>query len=229
MARTQKRKVGRQNQKTAYSESSSTFAVHAVNSNSMSIRKAAKKFKIPFGTLRNNIKGLPSGKVGRPFRLSTECEDQVLEVTDCLATWKVPLTGQDLCHLVQGYLDSRGVVDSVFKNNLPGPNWLDQFVCRHGLTKRLADNVKISRAEITTSTISNYFDLFQPKIVSTMMKQILVTVLARKKLLSAKLNTQRKVSPSCFAIVRQVFIFYLWLCTGQKTCTPTGRSSGSCL
>ena len=158
MARTQKRKVGSRNYKTAYTENSLTSAIHAVNSSSMSIRKASKEFKIPFGTLRNKIKGLHSGKVGRPFRLSTECEVQILETIDCLATWRVPLTAQSLCHMVKGYLDSRGVVDSVFTNNLPGKDWLDQFVRRHGLTKRLADNVKTSRAEITASTISSYFD-----------------------------------------------------------------------
>ena len=158
MARTQKRKVGSLNYKTAYTENSLTSAIRAVNSSSMSIRKASKEFKIPFGTLRNKIKGLHSGKVGRPFRLSTECEVQILETIDCLATWRIPLTAQSLCHMVKGYLDSRGVVDSVFTNNLPGKDWLDQFVRRHGLTKRLADNVKTSQAEITASTISSYFD-----------------------------------------------------------------------
>ena len=81
MARTQKRKVGSRNYKTAYTENSLTSAIHAVNSSSMSIRKASKEFKIPFGTLRNKIKGLHSGKVGRPFRLET---------IDCLKfkSWK---------------------------------------------------------------------------------------------------------------------------------------------
>ena len=68
------------------------------------------------------------GKVGRPFRLTPECEEHILEAIRCLATWKVPLNGNDICFLVKIYLDSHRFMDSVFSNNLPGPDWLNLIV-----------------------------------------------------------------------------------------------------
>ena len=107
---------------------------------------------------------LHTGKVGRPSRLTPECEAQILDAIQCLTVWKVLLIWRDISFLVKSYLDLRGVVDSVFKNNLPGSNWLDIFVKRHGLTKRLADNVKTNRAEVTQNTINRYFDNLEKTI-----------------------------------------------------------------
>ena len=104
-------------------------------------------------------------KLGRPFRLTPECEEHILEAIRCLATWKVLLNGK-ICFLVKNYLDSSGVMDSVFFNNLPGPNWLNLFTKRHQLTRRLADNVKNSRAEVSRTTINNYFDCLEQTISS---------------------------------------------------------------
>ena len=135
MTRSQKRKVGSCNYKTSYTNDALKSAFNAVCTNLLSIRKAAKQYKIPFGTLRNKVRGQHMGKVGRPFCLTPECEEHILEVIQCLATWKVPLNKNNICFLVKNYPDLRGVMDSVFSNNLPGPDWLNLFTKRHQLTR----------------------------------------------------------------------------------------------
>ena len=55
-------------------------------------------------------------------------------------------------------MDRQGIVDSTFRYNLPGLDWLNSFMKRHNLTQRIADNVKIERAEIFPNMISEYFE-----------------------------------------------------------------------
>ena len=106
------------------------------------------------------------GKVGRPFHLTSVCEEHILEVIRCLVTWKVPLNENDIWFLVKNYLDSRGVMDSVFSNNLPKPDWLNMFTKQHQLTRCLADNLKSNRADVPQTTINNYFDCLERTIGS---------------------------------------------------------------
>ena len=44
---------------------------------------------------------------------------------------------------------------------MPGVDWLRSFIKRHRLTKRFADNVKASRAEVNHEIMNNYFDSLQ--------------------------------------------------------------------
>ena len=61
--------------------------------------------------------------------------------------------------LVKDYFDHCGITDACFKNNTPGPDWMLNFIKRHKLTSRLADNVKPCRAEVgTAETLCRYFD-----------------------------------------------------------------------
>ena len=39
-----------------------------------------------------------------------------------------------------------------------GIDWLNGFMKRHNLTKRITDNVKAARAEVNAEVINNYFD-----------------------------------------------------------------------
>ena len=166
MAPSQKKKApGRRNYKTGYSEEQLKTAIHAVNGRNFSIRKASKFYKIPFGTLRHKIKNLHSKNVGCPKRLCPDTEASLVKVIDTLAEWKVPLTGEDISLLVKGYLDFQGVKDSVFKDNLPGKDWLKNFVETHGLTRRIADNVRIRRAEISPDIMNDYFDNLEQNII----------------------------------------------------------------
>ena len=74
-----------------------------------------------------------------------------------LTDWRAPLDGLDICCIVKTYLDKRGITDSRFKDNMPGPDWVRSFVKRHNLTKRVADNVKHSRAIVNEEVLEEYF------------------------------------------------------------------------
>ena len=158
MVRTHKRKAGSRNYKTAYSQDNVKDAVRDVKTNGMSLRKASKKYKIPLGTLRNKVIGAHSGNVGRPAQLDEECVKQIAKCVDILADWKVPLSGSEVCLLVKGYLDAKGAKSDVFKNNLPGPDWLENFTKKNNFSQRFAGNVKINRAEVSPEVINTYFD-----------------------------------------------------------------------
>ena len=134
MVREYKRKMGSRNYKTGYTEEDLSTAVNAVKNGGMSIRQSSRRYNIPFGTLRNKIKNLHTSTVGHPFQIAPDTQKLLVEVITCLIIWKIPLTASDICLLVKGYLDSRGVVDRVFNDNLPGRDWLNSFMRQYNLT-----------------------------------------------------------------------------------------------
>ena len=158
MVREHKRKMGSRNYKTGYTEEDLSTAVNAVKNGGMSIRQSSRRYNIPFGTLSNKIKNLHTRTVGHLFQIAPDTQKLLVEVITCLTIWKIPLTASDICLLVKGYLDSRGVVDRVFNDNLPGRDWLNSFMRQYNLTQRLAENVTSSRAEVSCDTINAYFD-----------------------------------------------------------------------
>ena len=89
---------------------------------------------------------------------------------DSLASWKVPFDGYAVCYLVKSYLDAEKKNIWHFKNNFPGSDWLPSFIKRHKLTKRIADNVKSSKALVNEEVINKYFDHLQNSV-----KDILAT------------------------------------------------------
>ena len=50
------------------------------------------------------------------------------------------------------------LAEVTFKNNFPGPDWLQGFIKHHRLTKRITDNIKASRAEVSEDVINDYFN-----------------------------------------------------------------------
>ena len=61
--------------------------------------------------------------------------------------------------LVKAYVDQEKLQIKYFKNNFPGPDWLQGFIKHHRLTKCITtDNVKASRAEVNEDVINDYFN-----------------------------------------------------------------------
>ena len=70
-----------------------------------------------------------------------------------------PLNGSDLRHLVKFYLERKGVRVKRFQYSLPGHEFVIHFKKRlPELMKRLAGNIKHSRAKINVETVHGYFD-----------------------------------------------------------------------
>jgi hypothetical protein len=157
--RTYVRKIGNRSYRSAYTMGMLQTAVLKCTSHQMSMRAAAKKYSIPFGTLNNHVHNKHNvRKSGGQLRFSAEGEQYLLKTIDLLGEWKIPLTGLDVRLLVKAYLDKSGVTDSRFNKNCPGYDWLKSFIKRHNLTQRLADNVKPSRAEIDVESVTSYFE-----------------------------------------------------------------------
>jgi len=131
----------------------------------MSILKASKKYRIPYGTLYNKCNGLHQKSIGGQLRLSSDTESKIVDTINCMANWKIPVDSMNIRLLVKEYLDSQGINDRRFKNNCPGVEWMKSFMKRHQLTARLCDNVKPSRAEIDDTVVNKYFDELERTLV----------------------------------------------------------------
>lgn len=89
--------------------------------------------------------------------MSREEEEKIVAMLTTLADWKFPLSGFEVKLVVLNYLNKLGRTTK-FCDNLPGRDWMCRFKNRHNLTKRLAENVKPARAEITAEVVNDYFD-----------------------------------------------------------------------
>ena len=126
-----------------YTKETLEKAAFLVKTKQISLRKAAQEFGIPKSTINNKVKGKHQKKVRGQTRLMEETENVLVNVIDTFAAWKMPLANIDVRLLVQDYLDMKTDEKKVFKDNLPGPDWIDGFVARHRLTERVVDNVKV--------------------------------------------------------------------------------------
>lgn len=126
----------------------------------MSSRQAETIYRIPRRTLLNKVKNKHSGSVRHPTML-TEVEERCLvDVVIASAEFGAPMTDLDVRMLVKNNLDEKGVEMPVFKNNLPGTEWVSLFLKRHKdkLSKRHCQNLKRNRAGKTSDEFQEYFD-----------------------------------------------------------------------
>ncbi|CAM1312261.1 Uncharacterised protein g5927 [Pycnogonum litorale] len=158
MPRVYKRKAGSRGYQTAYSQESLHNAIQQVKSGRLTMNAASKQFQIPYGTIWNKTRTIVqhAGKPGGQPVLSATEETAVVKVINHLTDWKFPLSSGDIRYLVQDYLNRQGRT-TIFCENLPGWDWLDKFKKRQNLTQRIADNVKPSRSEISSTDVKEYF------------------------------------------------------------------------
>lgn len=75
------------------------------------------------------------------------CEEELLSFVNCItkcAEFGFPLDSFDPRMIAKSYLDSKGRKVKMFKNNVPGSEWVKSFLKRHpALTGvRFAANIK---------------------------------------------------------------------------------------
>ncbi|KAK3931060.1 Pogo transposable element with KRAB domain [Frankliniella fusca] len=115
-------------------------------------------YGIPRTTLRSKLKSMYSEKVGRPTALTDLEENTLSEGLQLCGEWGFPLTSEDVCDVVQTYLQKSGKVITAFTNNRPGQVWVRSFLNRHTeLSKRLCENVKRRRAAVSREIVREYF------------------------------------------------------------------------
>ncbi|KAJ8966501.1 hypothetical protein NQ314_003489 [Rhamnusium bicolor] len=75
-----------------------------------------------------------------------------------LQLWGFPLTKRDISAVVQKFLDKQGKRVPIFKNNIPGDDFLNSFMTRNNLSIRIASNIKRSRASVDQDDIMSFFN-----------------------------------------------------------------------
>ena len=111
------RKAGSRDYRMGYTQETLELAVKEVRQGAK-VYKTAAKCGISRGTLYNKIKN--SKPLGGKKRISNECEHVIIKTINTLvANYRVPFDGYDIRCQVKTYLDKKGIIDSIFNNNLP--------------------------------------------------------------------------------------------------------------
>ena len=123
MSRKYKPKAGRRSYRN-YTDESLRNAVQEIQNQSLSMRQASKKYKIPLGTLSHKINAKHSKTLGGPKVLSDQEEEDLKTVLLTLSVWRAPLTLLEVRMLVKTMLDKHGKSYARFKDNMPGDDWV---------------------------------------------------------------------------------------------------------
>ncbi|KAJ8941189.1 hypothetical protein NQ318_008648 [Aromia moschata] len=132
-------------------------AVDAVREG-ISQRAAAIKFNVPWISLLRRVGGKHTKPVGHPTVLSQAEEETIAKTLGVVAKWGFPLNRVDVRDVIKKYLDKQGEEVVVFKNNTPGPDFLDSFITRNNLSIRAASNIKQSRSSVNRDDILKFFN-----------------------------------------------------------------------
>ncbi|KAJ8912041.1 hypothetical protein NQ315_000534 [Exocentrus adspersus] len=130
-------------------------AITAVADGTLSVHEAAEQYNIPKLTIHRKYKGQNGKNPGGQTAFTRVNEEHIINGLLISAKWRMPFTPRDVRRLVKQFLDRKGVQMNRFKNNLPGRQWLTNFLKRNKdrLTLQFCENVKRSRAQETLKDI----------------------------------------------------------------------------
>ena len=161
-----------------YSEEELERALQAIDIG-VSYRNAVKKFKLSRSVLERHYNRKKTGaymkRQGGQLALEEDVEKHLVQRLFLCGKWRYPMDKYDLCCIVKGYLDRKGVQHAKFKNNMPSIEWAKSFSARNGnaLSERMRENIKRSRAAISPDTINNFFDNLQDTLENVPANNIL--------------------------------------------------------
>ena len=138
--------------------------IQQIRSKAHSIKSASRTFRIPERTLYRklkiqNVEDIERSKCGHPTVFTAAEEKSFVHHLLLLAEFDIPITKDDLRICVRNYIISSGRVILMFAKHdmIPGKDWANAFVQRHPeLSERLAENVKLARAEVNEKTLRDY-------------------------------------------------------------------------
>lgn len=142
-----------------YTEVTLETALEAYANGRLSLRRAQERYGIPRATLCRKYLGKNPKNPGRQPVLGTNEEANIVKAITAAAEWGYAMTRTEIRELVKQYLDRKGIVERRFNENLPGEDWMRSFLARHNeLSKRLSQNIKRYRSDVTEVEINEYFD-----------------------------------------------------------------------
>lgn len=133
-------------------------ALQDIIARKMTYRNAEKFHGIPRSVLCRHKKGNVKKQGGQTV-LNNEEEDLLIRNINTCSDWGYPIDSYDLRLIVKNYLDKLGRKVVRFKDNLPGPEFVTSFLKRHRsqLSKRMCENIKRSRAQVSRDILNEYF------------------------------------------------------------------------
>ncbi|XP_018563258.1 jerky protein homolog-like [Anoplophora glabripennis] len=149
-----------------FTEEQAAEAVRAVQ-DGMSKKQASRVCKIPRSTLTSRCLGRHTKPQGHPTILSSEEEAIIARTLGVVAYWGFPLTKADIKQIVKKFLDKKGIVIPILKDNLPGDDMVALFIQRNNLSVRMASNIKRSRASVDQYDVNKFFDNIKPALLES--------------------------------------------------------------
>lgn len=128
------------------------------SSRNVKLEEVAKKYGIHKSVLyRHCTRDMKQH--GGQRALSDETEMFLIDNINKCAEWGYPLDTLDLRYIVKMYLDKIGIIHKRFKDNFPGPDFVQSFLLRHKseISQRVCENIKRVRAKVSPDTIKEYF------------------------------------------------------------------------
>ena len=122
-----------------------------------SLKKATEKYDHEKLTLHDHVKKSME-KVDAPRALSSEVEGRSAKMINELAEWGYPIGKTEISLMVKNILDKSKIMETRFKNNIPGDDWVNAFAKRNKLSKRAASIIKRSRAAVEESITNSFID-----------------------------------------------------------------------
>ena len=90
--------------------------------------------------------------------LSVHFEKKLFLTMNTLTKWRAPTDGLSIRFLKKAYLNKEKITHKRFTDNMPDVEWVCSFIKWNNLTKRIANNVKATRAKVSKEMISTYFN-----------------------------------------------------------------------
>lgn len=164
MPRTYKRSLGSRRY-ADYSEEKLQECLNEIRIGAISHRRAEAKYGIPRRTILNKLKGKHTNKPGRQNIFTIDEENSFVNCLISMGNFGFPVNSMEARQLIRNYLNRCGREVKIFQNNIPGSDWMKNFIKRHPeLSVRFAENVKRTRAAVDENMLRSFFENLESEI-----------------------------------------------------------------
>ena len=139
------------------------------------VRPTSKKYNIGYGKLWDEYHAwqeapgeaephpqLTRGKKGRKIALGEDVEQQIVRCIKVMEQMGMPPPIAELRDMVHDYLEANQL-SSPFHENLPGRDWVSNFLQRHGLSLKKGGMMQLARKSVTSDpfVVFGFYDLLE--------------------------------------------------------------------
>lgn len=123
--------------------------LEAIRSGRLRQREAAKNYNIHRRTLNYKHKNCHTIRPGKPLIFVNEEEKAFVSCIIAMSNFGFPLNQQDITYIVRDHLRKVGKVVAIFRDNVPGKDWVRSFVARHPeISVRFVSNIEVVQRSV---------------------------------------------------------------------------------